>query len=62
MLTRCFLTKRLYSGKSKGYNPVHADMASHGTLWITCHNGGVFSHEKRKLREGKLEPEGPTWA
>lgn len=30
-----------------------------GTSGFTCHGGGVFSHGKRKLKKGKLEPETP---
>lgn len=51
---RYFIAKWIYSGKRKGCDPVHADMASPVHTLACVPNGGVFIEGKMEVRTIEL--------
>lgn len=54
ILTRCFVTKTIYSGKIKDCNPLRADIGKPEWLCLVCQDGEIFIHGKRKLRQKEV--------
>lgn len=51
ILTRCFVTKKIYSEKIKDCNTLHADIGKPQWLCLVCQDGEIIIHGKRKLRQ-----------